>query len=108
VTFTVRNTSSITLVLLGVLAFLFFHSEMGLFECDGGDHGNHDYCEVVKSVGGSQAALKHVTCKVAVVFHYSPGDIDDQRSLYIASGPFESRRAFTRLELHLDNCILLI
>ncbi len=49
----IRRTNKIlnivTLLALTVFAFTFLHSELGLLDFDGHNHGVHDYCEIVKN-----------------------------------------------------------
>jgi hypothetical protein len=48
----------IAAVILTAISFLFLHSELGLFDFDGGRHGSHDYSLIVKDVESQS-----ITCK---------------------------------------------
>lgn len=43
----VKNT--IVFLLYAFFMFSFLHSEFGLLDYDGKDHGAHDYCEIIKN-----------------------------------------------------------
>lgn len=40
---------TIALLFLGFIVFSFLHSELGLLDFDGDNHGTHDYCQIVKN-----------------------------------------------------------
>lgn len=48
----------ITLTLLGAIVFMFLHSELGLLDFDGHNHGSHDYCEIVKNISTHLKTVK--------------------------------------------------
>ena len=45
-------------MLLGFFVFSFLHSELGLLDFDGNNHGVHDYCEIVKNTNNHSKTLK--------------------------------------------------
>jgi len=45
-----KRTKTISVLILTIIAFVFLHSELGLFNFDEDRHEAHDYCEIVKSV----------------------------------------------------------
>jgi len=67
-------------MLLGALAFFFLHSELGVLEIDGSDHGTHDYCELMKNSVRHQKPVKDEFAKVILVSQFCPAaslDPDD-------------------------------
>ncbi|MEW6195599.1 MAG: hypothetical protein AB1521_10635 [Bacteroidota bacterium] len=44
-----KTTKIIAAIILTVIVFTFLHSEAGLLNYDGDNHGAHDYCEIVKT-----------------------------------------------------------
>jgi hypothetical protein len=50
----------ILLFLLGNGALLFFHSELGLFNCENDNHNAHDYCEIIKITNTHNNILKDI------------------------------------------------
>ena len=57
---TFRNISVPTaLLLLGIIAFSFLHSELGWLGRDSDDHGGHDYCDLLKSAPRMQKVITH-------------------------------------------------
>ncbi|MGK9477988.1 hypothetical protein ACSSV9_14375 [Melioribacter sp. OK-6-Me] len=44
-----RITKIIAAIIFTVIVFTFLHSEAGLLNYDGDNHGTHDYCEIVKT-----------------------------------------------------------
>ncbi len=47
----------ITLLLLGFFLFSFLHSELGFLDFDGDNHGDHDYCQIVKNTNAHSKIL---------------------------------------------------
>jgi len=45
-------------ILLGFFVFSFLHSELGLLDYDGNNHGAHDYCEIVKNTNTHSKILR--------------------------------------------------
>jgi len=45
-------------LLLGFFVFSFLHSELGLLDYDGNNHGAHDYCEIVKNTNTHSKILR--------------------------------------------------
>lgn len=60
--FNARLIRLVTVSILTVLAFVFFHSETGLLELDGKNHDTHDYCEIVKTA--TPKVAKEVTTHI--------------------------------------------
>ncbi len=56
----------IALLLLGFFVFSFLHSELGLLDYDGNNHGAHDYCEIVKNTNNHSKTLKDELPKLEV------------------------------------------
>ena len=48
---------TIALLLLGFIVFSFLHSELGLLDFDGDNHGAHDYCQIVKNTNAQSKIL---------------------------------------------------
>ena len=48
----------IALLLLGFFIFSFLHSELGFLDYDGDDHGEHDYCQIVKNTNTHSKILR--------------------------------------------------
>lgn len=44
-----KATKIIAAIILTLIVFTFLHSEAGLLNYDGDNHGSHDYCEIVKT-----------------------------------------------------------
>ena len=44
-----KISNVIAAIILTVIVFAFLHSEAGLLNYDGDNHGSHDYCEIVKT-----------------------------------------------------------
>lgn len=44
-----KISNVIAAIILTVIVFTFLHSEAGLLNYDGDNHGTHDYCEIVKT-----------------------------------------------------------
>ncbi len=44
-----HTTKIISAFILTMIVFAFLHSEAGLLDFDGNNHGAHDYCEIVKT-----------------------------------------------------------
>lgn len=49
---------TMALLILGVFVFSFLHSELGLLDFDGGNHGEHDYCQIVKNTNTYSKILR--------------------------------------------------
>jgi hypothetical protein len=54
-----RNSvkKAIALVLLGLFVFSFLHSELGFLNFDKDNHGEHDYCQIVKNTNTHSKTL---------------------------------------------------
>lgn len=46
------------LLFLGAFVFSFLHSELGLLDFDGNNHGAHDYCQIVKNTNPHTKILR--------------------------------------------------
>ncbi len=55
-----RNSAKKTMALLflGAFIFSFLHSELGLLDFDGDNHGAHDYCQIVKNTNAHSKILR--------------------------------------------------
>lgn len=55
-----RNSvkKAIALVLLGLFVFSFLHSELGFLNFDKDNHGEHDYCQIVKNTNTHTKILR--------------------------------------------------
>lgn len=49
---------TISLLFLGAFVFSFLHSELGLHNFDGDNHGAHDYCQIVKNTNTHSNILR--------------------------------------------------
>jgi hypothetical protein len=52
----VRGT--IAILFLGFFVFSFLHSEVGLLDFDGDNHGAHDYCQIIKNTNAHSKILR--------------------------------------------------
>jgi hypothetical protein len=52
------SNRNLLLFLLLAWSFSFAHSELGMFEFDGPDHEQHDYCEIVQNAYPKSSAIR--------------------------------------------------
>ena len=52
-----RISKAVAAVILTVMVFIFLHSEFGLLDFDGDNHGAHDYCQIVKNTNAHSKVL---------------------------------------------------
>lgn len=53
-----RSTKNISIIIIAILAFIFLHSEFGLFDLDENNHNTHDYCEIIKNTTSQSKILQ--------------------------------------------------
>ena len=72
------------MILFGFFIFSFLHSELGLLDYDGDDHGAHDYCQIVKNTNTHskilQEELPRLELNKEICFHCFE-EIETQKSL---------------------------
>jgi hypothetical protein len=66
-----RHIGICSLILLGVIGFIFVHSELGVLNFDEGNHGQHDYCEILKSGASLEKIIKDEIIEAPVSIHSS-------------------------------------
>lgn len=70
---TSKITKNIAVIIIAVIAFIFLHSEFGLFDLDENNHSTHDYCEIVKNTTAHSKILQQKLLKFefndAIGFH---------------------------------------
>ena len=52
------GTRVIAVIILTAIMFTFLHSELGLLDFDGHNHGTHDYCEIAKNTNSHSNTLR--------------------------------------------------
>lgn len=68
-----KITKNIAVIIIAVIAFIFLHSEFGLFDFDDNNHSTHDYCEIVKNTTAHSKIFQQKLLKFefndAICFH---------------------------------------
>lgn len=61
-----RYSCFIPTLVLAIFLFSFFHSELGLFNYDHGNHSEHDHCEIVQVTNTVRAYFKLTPPKLEI------------------------------------------
>ncbi len=102
---------SIALLFLGAFIFSFLHSELGLLDFDGDNHGAHDYCQIVKNTNAHSKILRDTLPKLELnkyICIHCFDEIEAKETQTSFERAYNHLKAKTATDLYLFNNTFLI